>query len=179
MNNPTVFAISSVNYIYFSIVKNELKEHWCVVIGYLPSHYDIAKTGFLIYGIPHTGKSVLCNLIERFYGGKNVSHVDISMFNRPEFVAQYIEMDDDSWVSTKELRKAYESYCMANGIVRNRKLDILTYVQSHLGVAKEKGCVKDADGEEHNWWHFKGMKLLWDPEEIEDEADEDDDGWSV
>lgn len=316
---------------YITAGDEEMEELWRVVIGYLLSHYDNAKTGFLIYGIPHTGKSVLCNLIERFYGGKNVSHVDISMFNRPEFVAhtagkalnvvpdltndslkdvgrfksllshldkqaakalyanpieveshtkmlfatnhylsfapkkasaedivavfnrlmflpflnpplrvgmenkhladelwaerdgiftwamgglrsyiesgenfptaarseelktnnlarycpekafvaQYIEMaDEDSWISTKELRSAYESYCTENGIVRNRKLDILTYVQSHLGVAKEKGRVKDADGEEHNWWHFKGMKLLWEPDEIdeeEDEADEDED----
>lgn len=65
----------------------ELKKLLRGIMGYIFSHYNNAKTAFLIYGVPHTGKSVLCNLIERIAGKENSAHVDISMLNRQEYVA--------------------------------------------------------------------------------------------
>jgi len=65
----------------------ELKALLRVVIGYIMSHYDNAKTALLIYGIPHTGKSVLCNLISRIIGNDYVSNIDISMLHRQEYAA--------------------------------------------------------------------------------------------
>ena len=57
------------------------------IMGYIFSHYNNAKKAFLIYGIPHTGKSVLCNVIERIIGQEYVSHVDLSMLQRQEYAA--------------------------------------------------------------------------------------------
>ena len=65
----------------------ELKNLLRVVIGYILSHYNNAKLAFLIYGIPHTGKSVLCNLISRIIGNDYVSNIDIAMMNRQEYAA--------------------------------------------------------------------------------------------
>jgi putative DNA primase/helicase len=65
----------------------ELKRLLRVIMGYLFSHYNNGKKAFLIYGIPHTGKSVLCNVIERCWGKCYVSHVDLAMLSKPEFAA--------------------------------------------------------------------------------------------
>jgi putative DNA primase/helicase len=65
----------------------KLKKLLRVVIGYMLSHYNNAKVAFLIYGIPHTGKSVLCNLISRIIGNDYVSNIDIAMLHRQEYAA--------------------------------------------------------------------------------------------
>lgn len=65
----------------------ELKRLLRVMLGYLFSHYNNAKVAFLVYGIPHTGKSVLLNVIERIIGDSYVSHTDLSMLQRQEYVA--------------------------------------------------------------------------------------------
>lgn len=303
---------------------SELKKLWQVVLGYIFSNYNNAKVGILIYGAPHTGKSVLCNLIERFFGSNKVSHVDISMFCKPEFTThtagktlnivpdlkndrltdvgylksllshldtisaralynnpqeiksqtkmlfatnhllsfdlaksstndveaifnrllyipfmnapvpksqenkhladelwqerngilswalygglqEYIDRDENfpvaaksqelkkrnvaqycpemifaseyltasegEWVSSSKIRDAYSSYCMENGIARTKKLDILTYIEEHFGVQKEKGRVMDAYGNKSNCWHYKNLKLLWDSDDSDDEEE--------
>lgn len=65
----------------------ELKRLLRVMLGYLFSHYNNAKVAFLVYGIPHTGKSVLLNVIERIIGDDYVSHTDLSMLQKQEYVA--------------------------------------------------------------------------------------------
>ena len=65
----------------------ELKRLLRAMLGYLASHYNNAKLGFLIYGIPHTGKSVLLNVIERIIGEEYVAHTDLAMLQKQEYVA--------------------------------------------------------------------------------------------
>ena len=65
----------------------ELKKLLRVIMGYIFSHYNNAKRAILIYGIPHTGKSVLCNLISRIIGEDYVTHIDIAMLYRQEYAA--------------------------------------------------------------------------------------------
>lgn len=65
----------------------ELKHLLRVMIAYLASHYNNGKAALLLYGIPHTGKSVLCNLIGRIIGEEYLSYVDLSMLQRQEYVA--------------------------------------------------------------------------------------------
>ena len=65
----------------------DLKRLLRVIIGYLCSHYNNAKVAFLIYGIPHTGKSVLLNVLERIIGEEYVSHTDLAMLQKQEYVA--------------------------------------------------------------------------------------------
>lgn len=72
---------------YITAEYKELKRLLRAVLGYLMSNYDNAKKAVLIYGIPHTGKSVLCNLVERIIGKEYVSHVDLSMLQKQEYVA--------------------------------------------------------------------------------------------
>ena len=64
----------------------EMKHLWRVVFAYTWSHYNNAKSAVLIYGPPHTGKSVICNLIERFVGSDKVSHVDIALMHKGEYI---------------------------------------------------------------------------------------------
>lgn len=66
---------------------SELKKLLQVILGYLFSHYNNAKTAFLIYGIPHTGKSVLCNAITRIVGEEYTEHIDLNMLSKPEYAA--------------------------------------------------------------------------------------------
>ena len=313
---------------YITLGNPELKRLWRVVLGYIFSNYNNAKVGILVYGAPHTGKSVLCNLIERFFGSTKVSHVDISMFSKPEFTAhtagkalnivpdlkndklsdvgylksllshldtisarslynnpqeiksqtkmlfatnhllsfditkssandieavfnrllylpfvnapvtksqenkhladelweerdgiltwalrgglqeyidigenfpaaarseeikdrnvrqycpemtfctEYLAEEKGEWVSTLSIRDAYASYCMENGIVRKKKLDILTYIDEHLCVQKERGRVIDASGNKSNCWHYKNLKLLWTSEDEEDDGEDEED----
>ena len=65
----------------------ELRKLLRVIIGYICSHYNNAKKAFLIYGIPHTGKSVLCNLIERILGRDYICHVDLCFLQKQEYAA--------------------------------------------------------------------------------------------
>ena len=65
----------------------DLKRLLRVMLGYLCSHYNNAKIAFLIYGIPHTGKSVLLSVLERIVGEEYVSHTDLSMLQKQEYVA--------------------------------------------------------------------------------------------
>ena len=65
----------------------ELKHLLRVILGYLCSHYNNAKLAILVYGIPHTGKSVLLNVIERIIGEEYVSHTDLAMLQKQEYVA--------------------------------------------------------------------------------------------
>lgn len=58
-----------------------------VVQGYICSHYNNAKTAFLVYGEPHTGKSVFHNIIERIIGKQFVSHVDLFDLCKQEYAA--------------------------------------------------------------------------------------------
>lgn len=64
-----------------------LKRLLRTMLGYLCSHYNNAKTAFVIFGIPHTGKSVLLNVLERVIGEEYVSHTDLSMLQKQEYVA--------------------------------------------------------------------------------------------
>lgn len=65
----------------------ELKKLLRVMCGYIWSHYNNGKKAFLIYAVPHTGKSVLCSLIERILGSEYVCHVDLSLLPRQEYAA--------------------------------------------------------------------------------------------
>lgn len=65
----------------------ELKQLLRVILGYLCSHYNNAKLAVFIYGIPHTGKSVFLNVIERIIGEEYVAHTDLAMLQRQEYVA--------------------------------------------------------------------------------------------
>lgn len=56
-------------------------------MGYIFSHYNNAKKAFLLYGIPHTGKSVLCALLERIIGVDATCHIDLAMLSRQEYAA--------------------------------------------------------------------------------------------
>ena len=72
---------------YITAGDKELKQLLRVMIGYIFSHYNNAKLAFLIYGIPHTGKSVLCNLLSRIIGDDYICNIDISMLHRQEYAA--------------------------------------------------------------------------------------------
>lgn len=65
----------------------ELKKLIRVILGYIFSHYNNGKKAFLIYGIPHTGKSVLCAVVEKIMGSEYTSHVDLSMLQKQEYAA--------------------------------------------------------------------------------------------
>jgi putative DNA primase/helicase len=65
----------------------ELKLLLRVTLGYLFSHYNNAKVAFLIYGIPHTGKSVLCNVISRIIGEEHIANIDFGMLHKQEYAA--------------------------------------------------------------------------------------------
>ena len=72
---------------YITGGNKDLKKLLRSMLGYIMSSYNNAKVAFLIHGVPHTGKSVLCNLVERVIGKEYVSHVDLSMLQRQEYVA--------------------------------------------------------------------------------------------
>jgi putative DNA primase/helicase len=73
---------------YISGGDKELRKLLRVILGYIFSHYHNAKLAVLLYGIPHTGKSVLCNLISRIIGEDYVTNVDIAMLHRQEYAAE-------------------------------------------------------------------------------------------
>ncbi len=58
-----------------------------VMLGYIFSHYNNGKVAFLLFAAPHTGKSVLCNLIGHILGKEYVAHIDLSMLQKQEYVA--------------------------------------------------------------------------------------------
>lgn len=72
---------------YITAGDKELKDLLQVLLGYIFSHYNNAKKAILLFSPPHTGKSVLCGLIGRILGKDYVTHVDLSMLQRQEYVA--------------------------------------------------------------------------------------------
>ena len=72
---------------YITRGDKELQRLLRVMMGYIFSHYNNAKKAFLLYGIPHTGKSVLCALLERIIGADATCHVDLAMLSRQEYAA--------------------------------------------------------------------------------------------
>lgn len=66
---------------------DELKELLQVMLGYIMSHYNNAKTAFLLYGVSHTGKSVICNILENIIGKEYVSNADLSKLHMQEYAA--------------------------------------------------------------------------------------------
>ena len=72
---------------YITLGDKELKALLRAILGYIFSHYNNAKKAVLLYGIPHTGKSVLCSLTERILGSESVCHVDLTMLQRQEYAA--------------------------------------------------------------------------------------------
>lgn len=65
---------------YITNGDKELKELLQVIMGYCLSHYNNAKTVFLLYGIPHTGKSVLCRVLEEIAGKKKYKSCRFGIF---------------------------------------------------------------------------------------------------
>lgn len=65
----------------------DLKRLIRVILGYIFSHYFNGKKAFLIYGIPHCGKSVFCAVIEKIMGSEYTSHVDLSKLQKQEYAA--------------------------------------------------------------------------------------------
>ena len=72
---------------YITQGDEELKRLLRVSIGYICSHYNNAKKAILIFGIPHTGKSVLCSLLERIIGAEHTCHIDLAFLHRQEYAA--------------------------------------------------------------------------------------------
>lgn len=72
---------------YITQGDDELKRLLRVCIGYICSHYNNAKKAILIFGIPHTGKSVLCSLLERIVGAEYTCHIDLAFLHRQEYAA--------------------------------------------------------------------------------------------
>ena len=72
---------------YITAGDKELKKLLRVIMGYIFSHYNNAKLAFLLYGIPHTGKSVLVSLLSKIAGDQYVTNVDLSMLHRQEYAA--------------------------------------------------------------------------------------------
>ena len=58
------------------------------VMGYLFSSYTVVKKAFWTYGPPHTGKSVLLNLIREIRGGEHVCAVDLQRLSEPCYAAR-------------------------------------------------------------------------------------------
>ena len=72
---------------YITAGNKELKKLLRVIMGYIFSSYNNAKLAFLLYGIPHTGKSVLASLLSKIVGEQYVTNVDLSMLHRQEYAA--------------------------------------------------------------------------------------------
>lgn len=58
-----------------------------VILGYIFSHYNNAKIAFVLYGIPHTGKSGFCKLVEGIVGTENITTVDLANLCKQEYIA--------------------------------------------------------------------------------------------
>ena len=72
---------------YITAGDKELKRLLQVLMGYIWSSYCNGRVAILIYGVSGTGKSVLCRLVGRILGDKYLAHTDLSMLQKPEFVA--------------------------------------------------------------------------------------------
>ncbi len=57
------------------------------MIGYIISHYNNAKTAFLLLGPSNTGKSVICCILEVIIGKEYVSNSDLSDLHKQEYAA--------------------------------------------------------------------------------------------
>lgn len=73
---------------YTTNKNNELMHLIQVMLGYLFSSYNNAKTAFLLYGVPHSGKSVLCKVISEIIGNQYTTNVDLAKLSRPEYAAR-------------------------------------------------------------------------------------------
>lgn len=86
--NPGAECPRYLEYVYHLFDGDEeLVQLLQVVQGYICSHYNNAKTAFLVYGEPHTGKSVFNNIMERIIGKNLVTHADLSYLCRQEYAA--------------------------------------------------------------------------------------------
>ncbi len=72
---------------YITGKDKQLKRLLQVLMGYIWSSYTNGRIAVLIYGISGTGKSVLCRLIGRILGDEYIAHTDLSLLQKPEFVA--------------------------------------------------------------------------------------------
>ena len=72
---------------YITDGNRDLRKLLRAILGYIFSHYNNAKMAVLLYGIPHTGKSVICKVIEQIIGAPYVAHVDLSFLHKQEYVA--------------------------------------------------------------------------------------------
>lgn len=57
------------------------------VIGYLLSNYNNAKTAFLLYGVPNSGKSILLKIINYICGDDNVSNIEFQYLSDKRYTA--------------------------------------------------------------------------------------------
>jgi len=73
---------------YITGGNKKLIQQWRISLGYVFSHYHNAKSALLLYGIPHTGKSVMCKLIEGVIGKDYTTHIDLADMHKQEYVAK-------------------------------------------------------------------------------------------
>lgn len=73
---------------YITGGNKKLMQQWQISLGYVFSHYHNAKRAFLLYGIPNTGKSVMCKLIEGVIGKDCVTHIDLADLHKQEYAAK-------------------------------------------------------------------------------------------
>lgn len=71
---------------------DELKELLQAISGYILSHYNNAKTAFLLFSASNCGKSVLCKVFEKIIGKDYVSHSDLADLHKQEFAASLCDM---------------------------------------------------------------------------------------
>lgn len=71
---------------------DELKELLQVMTGYIFSHYNNAKTAFLLLSESNCGKSVLCRIFEIIIGKDYISHSDLADLHKQEFAASLFGM---------------------------------------------------------------------------------------
>ena len=66
---------------------DDMKTLLSAIMGYILSHYNNAKTAFLLYGESNTGKSVICKILSEIIGDDYVSNSDLSDLQKQEFAA--------------------------------------------------------------------------------------------
>lgn len=73
---------------YITGGNKKLIKQWQISLGYIFSHYNNAKSALLLYGIPNTGKSVMCKLIEGVIGKDYTTHIDLADLHKQEYAAK-------------------------------------------------------------------------------------------
>lgn len=66
---------------------DELKDLLKVIFGYILSHYNNAKTAFLLWGPSNVGKSVVCKIFTEIIGEDFVKNSDLDDLQKQEFIA--------------------------------------------------------------------------------------------